>query len=72
MHPDVICLHFILATKYEEIVAISWNPAEGKVNTIKCLDVLTLIITSASRTRNKNWGPENIAKYLLLALNTIG
>jgi len=42
MHTDVICLQFVLATEYEEIVAISWNPAERKVTTINCIGVLSL------------------------------
>jgi len=49
MHTDVICLHFVLATEYEEIVAISWNPAEGKVTTINCIGVLSLTITFAHK-----------------------
>jgi hypothetical protein len=45
-------LHFVLAAKYEEIVAISWNPAEGKVMTIKYLGVSSLIITRVSKILN--------------------
>jgi len=47
MHTDVICLQFVLATEYEEIVAISWNPAERKVITFNWIGVLPLTITLA-------------------------
>jgi hypothetical protein len=53
MHTDVICLQFVLATEYEEIVAISWNPAEGKVTTINCIGVSSLTITVAHKIHVK-------------------
>jgi hypothetical protein len=39
VHTDVVCLYFILTTKYEEVVAILWNPAGGRVILVKCLGV---------------------------------
>jgi hypothetical protein len=40
-------LHFVLATENEEIVAISWNPAEEKVTIINSLVASSLTITVA-------------------------
>jgi len=61
MHTDVICLHFVLATEYEEIVAISWNPAEGKVTAINCVGVSSLTTTVAHKVRIKT-GPSVYCK----------
>jgi hypothetical protein len=37
MDTEVVGLHFVLAAEYEEVVAISWNPVEGKTIKMKCL-----------------------------------
>jgi hypothetical protein len=61
MDTDVICLQFVLAAEYEEIVAVSWNPAEGKVTTINCIGVSSLKITVAHKIDIKT-GPSGYCK----------